>query len=103
MGTLHYGNPSFNVHFDDRALAHIQVVITAKLRRSESFVFSWSAPQDKGSGRAAIWLDPSSTLFFEYQGSREPAINRAWIEALSATANRPTGLVLLAEPPQPHS
>jgi hypothetical protein len=98
MGTLLYGNSGIEVGFDDRALMHLQIVITAKLRRQESFVFSWMDSADVGSGRGSIWLDPSSTLFYRYFGSRVPSINREWIEALMLSANSGGGLVFSAEP-----
>lgn len=96
MGSLRYGNPSAEIAFDDRALAHLQIVITSKLRRRESFVFSWTS---SGSGRSAVWLDPTSTLFFHYHGSRLPSINREWINVLAASSNSPGGLVFTSEPP----
>ena len=98
MGTLLYGNPSIVITFDDRALMHLQIVISAKLRRRESFIFTWSDSADEGSGRSAIWLDPTSTLYFRYFGSRTPSINRDWIEALMLSANSAGGLVFIAEP-----
>jgi hypothetical protein len=98
MGTLLYGNSGIVVSFDDRALMHLQIVITAKLRRGESFIFSWSDAIDVGSGRSSIWIDPSSTLYYRYFGSRIPVINREWIEALMASANSGSGLLFTAEP-----
>ncbi|RFA14179.1 ATP-dependent DNA ligase [Subtercola boreus] len=98
MGILLYGNPSIEISFDDRALQHLQIVITAKLRRRESFVFSWNDSADVGSGRSSIWLDPSSTLYYRYFGSRVPAINREWIDVLMESANSGGGLFFLPEP-----
>ncbi len=95
---LMYGSPSMEVSFDDRALTHLQIVITAKLRRQESFVFSWVDSADIGSGRSSIWLDASSTLFYRFYGSRAPAINREWIDVLMASANSGGGLFFTAEP-----
>ncbi|MBC7725213.1 MAG: ATP-dependent DNA ligase [Burkholderiaceae bacterium] len=80
---------------------HLQIVITAKLRRRESFVFSWSDSVEVGSGRSTIWLDPSSTLYYRYFGSRIPSINREWIEALMASANSAGGLYFTPEPGVP--
>ena len=80
---------------------HLQIVITAKLRRRESFIFSWSTSANEGSGRSTIWLDPSSTVMFRYSGSRVPVINRAWIEQLAASANSPGGLFFTPEPRGP--
>ena len=98
MGTLVYGNAALSVAFPDRALWHLQIVITAKLRRGEGFVFSWNDASELGSGRSAIWLDPSSTIHYRYLGSKVPSINRAWIDALMLSANSPGGLFFTSEP-----
>ncbi|SEN96252.1 ATP-dependent DNA ligase [Cryobacterium sp. TMT1-3] len=98
MGTLLYGNPGIVITFDDRALMHLQIVISTKLRRRESFIFTWTDSPDEGSGRSAIWLDPTSTLYYRYFGSRTPSVNRDWIEALMLSANSAGGLVFVAEP-----
>jgi hypothetical protein len=98
MGTLLYGSPSTEISFDDRALAHLQIVITAKLRRRESFVFSWNDGVSIGGGRTSIWLDPSSTLLYRFFGSRAPSINRDWITELMRSANGGSGLFFSAEP-----
>ncbi|TFC70646.1 ATP-dependent DNA ligase [Cryobacterium sp. TMS1-20-1] len=98
MGTLLYDNPGIVITFDDRALMHLQIVISTKLRRRESFIFTWSDSADEGSGRSAIWLDPTSTLYYRYFGSRTPSINRDWIEALMLSANSAGGLAFIAEP-----
>jgi hypothetical protein len=98
MGSLLYGSQSIDVSFDDRALIHLQIVITAKLRRHESFLFSWTDSVAVGSGRSAIWLDPSSTLYYRYAGSRMPTINAEWIKALMLSANSAGGLYFTEEP-----
>lgn len=98
MGKLMYGSPSIEVSFDDRALNHLQIVITAKLRRQESFAFSWTDSAEAGSGRGTIWLNPTSTLYYKYSGSRVPAINREWIDALMLSANSASGLFFSSEP-----
>lgn len=97
MGKLTYDS-TLTVDFDDRVLAHLQLVIGAKLRRGESFFFSWRDEQSVGDGRSSLWLHPTVPLYFKYAGGRPPAINRAWIDALMATANSPMGLHLVAEP-----
>lgn len=84
--------------FDDRALLHLQIVITGKLRRKESFLFSWTDSADAGSGRGSVWLDPSSTLYYRYTGKEIPPINRQWVESLMMSANSGSGLVYTAEP-----
>jgi hypothetical protein len=90
------------ISFDDRALLHLQIVITAKLRRHESFIFSWTDIAERGSSRSSIWLHPSSTLSYRFSGSRIPAVNHEWITILMESANSGGGLMFTAEP-SPHS
>lgn len=97
MGTLLYDS-SFSADFEDRALAHLQIVIGAKLRRNESFYFSWKDDARIGDGRTTIWLHPSISLVYKYFGGRMPSINRAWIEELTHLANTPGGLQIVREP-----
>jgi len=97
MGKLIYEG-SVKTEIEDRALTHLQLVITAKLRRAEPFPFSWREDSSVGGGRTTVWVQPGSSLVFKYFGSRQPSINRAWIEALAFTANAPSGLYLVPEP-----
>lgn len=97
MGKLTYDS-TLGVDFDDRVLAHLQLVIGAKLRRGESFYFSWRDDPAIGDGRSTLWLHPRISLVFKYAGGRQPSINRAWVDALMSTANSPGGLVLVPEP-----
>jgi hypothetical protein len=87
------------VDFDDRVLAHLQVVIGTKLRRGEPFYFTWREDASVGDGRTSIWLHPRCSLVYRYFGSRKPRLNRAWIDALAYTANSPNGLHVVPEPP----
>lgn len=98
MGSLLYGNSGTEVSFDDRDLMHLQVVITAKLRRHEGFLLTWIASMDSGSGRSSIWLDPSSAISYRFTGSRIPSLNREWIEALMLSANSAAGMFFSPEP-----
>jgi hypothetical protein len=98
MGTLVYDGKSAVVTIDDRILAHLRIVILAKFRRQESFAFNWTRPTTDGSGRGTIWMSPVIAVYFEFGGSREPAINKEWIDVLMASANSPTGLTMLHEP-----
>jgi len=86
------------VEIEDRALTHVQLVITAKLRRGEPFPFSWKEDASIGGGRTTVWVHAGSDLVFKYFGSRQPSINRSWIEALAFTANSPSGLYITPEP-----
>lgn len=97
MGKLLYGMSGVEIGFDDRVLAHLQVVIGAKLRRKESFYFSWKDDPNVGDGRSTIWLSESIPLYFKFSGGKPPALNREWIETLVASSNSGQGLQLSAE------
>ena len=86
------------IEFDDRVLAHLQIVIGTKLRRTESFYLSWADDPAMGGGRNVIWLHATMPLRFRYDGSRRPAINRQWIETLMGLANSTDGLRVVPEP-----
>ncbi|MGH1548023.1 ATP-dependent DNA ligase [Leifsonia poae] len=92
MGHLIYGN--MRVEFEDRVLAHLQIVIVNKLRRSESFAVSWRDANEVGDGRSAIWVDPSIPLYFKFDGSRAPDIDREWLLRLADSADSSTGLIV---------
>ena len=97
MGRFIY-EQDVKVEIEDRALAHLQATITAKLRRGEPFVFSWREDASVGGGRTSVWIHPGSSIVYKYYGGRQPALNRAWVEALAFTANTPVGLYLVPEP-----
>ncbi len=96
-----YGSSGVAIAFDDRALAHLQVVIGSKLRRHEPFFFAWADGVEKGSGRSAIWIDEAIAIRFVYSNSVRPALNRDWVELLGNSANSSTGLLFTAEPGAP--
>lgn len=97
MGKFIYeGGPKIEI--EDRALTHIQLVTTAKLRRGEAFAFTWREDISIGGGRTSVWVHPGSSLTFKYFGSRAPSVNRDWVEALTITANSVQGLYLVREP-----
>ena len=97
MGTFIYEGHQ-KAEIEDRALIHLQLVITAKLRRGEPFPFTWREDMSVGGGRTTVWLHEHSSITFKYHGSRQPPINRAWTDALAFTANAPSGLYLTPEP-----
>ncbi|MEZ7755184.1 ATP-dependent DNA ligase [Microbacterium paraoxydans] len=97
MGKFIYEG-STKIEVEDRALRHLQLVITAKLRRGEPFPYSWKEDASIGGGRITVWLHAGSSMVFKYVGSRQPEINRAWVDALAYTANSPGGLYLVPEP-----
>jgi len=97
MGKFIYDG-NVKVEIEDRALAHLQLVITAKLRRAEPFGFSWREDISIGGGRTTVWVHAGSSIVYKYYGGRQPSISRAWVDALAFTANSPTGLYLVPEP-----
>ncbi|MGL4256729.1 ATP-dependent DNA ligase [Microbacterium sp.] len=97
MGKFIYDG-TVKVDFDDRTLAHLQVVIGTKLRRGEPFYFTWKDDTSIGDGRTTVWVHPRCSLVYKYYGSRKPRVNIAWIDALVYAANSPSGLYLVPEP-----
>lgn len=97
MGKLFYAS-ELSVTFDDRLLAHLQVVIGAKLRRSEAFFLSWTDDPRAGDGRTSVWVHPSIELRFKYVGSMPSDLNRTWIDVLTDSANSTGGLIVVSEP-----
>jgi hypothetical protein len=98
MGYLSYDHTTVEIHIDDRTLAHLQIVIINKLRRHESFAFSWTEPVAAGSGRGTIWVHPATNLHFRFDGNRPPTINHAWLAVLVESANSGHGLCITPEP-----
>ena len=98
MGSLIYGSSNIEISFDDRVLAHLELVINAKLRRRESFMLSWRDSPAVGDGRSSVWLDTAIPLYFRYAGSRIPVIDKEWLEELAALAGSTRGLVLGEDP-----
>ena len=98
MGRFHYDSLT-KVDLEDRLLAHLQFVIGNKLRRGESFFFTWKEDPSLGDGRRTVWMHPQCLMSFHYFGSRTPPLNREWLEALALVANSPQGLYVVPEPP----
>ncbi len=97
MGTIFYGGSATPIHIEDRALAHLKVVIATKLRRSESFTLSWQHPEGQPPGRSTLWLHPSIPLRFVFDDPEPPELSRQWIEDLAVSANSSGGIQLIPE------
>lgn len=97
MGNLYYGDGAEPIQIEDRALAHLKVVISTKLRRNESFTLSWRHPDGEPSGRSTIWLHPSIPLRFVFENGETPDLSRAWIETLAHSASSSGGITLVDE------
>src|SRR4051812_45752818 len=95
MGSLQYDGVV--IEFDDRLLAHLQIVIATKIRRNESFFMSWRDAIEGGDGHSSLWVHPAHYPYFKYSGSRSPKINPEWVEAMTVAANSSRGLVIMTE------
>jgi len=94
MGQLFYGSTTDSLELDDRTLAHVEIVILAKLRRKESFAL---ANRTEDGARTTVWISPSSTLKFQYAvGNQE--IDREWLDQLIDGANSAGGIQLGVKP-----
>jgi|SRR5680860_1058443 len=85
------------VDFDDRILAHLQIVIVRKLRRGESFMVSWKDTVQVGGGRTSIWIHPAIPLAFKFAGGHSPTVNVVWLAQLTLSADSSRGLVVTSE------
>lgn len=92
MGRLYYGNTTDGIEIPDRELAHLRVLATTKLRRSESFSVSWTRA-DCPEGRSTIWVHASIPLRFELDRAEE-TLDRRYLEELANAANTSGGVML---------
>ena len=97
MGTIYYGASGSPIHIEDRALAHVKVVMATKLRRGESFTLSWRHSEDEPGGRSTVWIHPSIPLRFVFEGAEPQELNRELIEALASSVNSSGGIHLSSE------
>jgi hypothetical protein len=97
MGPLYYGGTPEPIHIEDRALAHLKVVIATKLRRNESFTLSWQHPEGDVRGRSTIWLHPSIPLRFVFDEPEPPELHAEWITAMAHSANTSGGIMMVPE------
>jgi len=77
-------------------LAHLMVLITAKLRRGERFSLAWQHPDELPGGRSTLWMDPAISLCFVFDSPTAPQLNRKYLEEL-ASAAASSGVILLAK------
>lgn len=92
MGQLIYGSPGRAIEIDDDALAHLKLVATTKLRRGESFTFSWVNPAGEGPGRSTIWLHPAIPLTFEFDDAQPAKLSAQWLEELAQSSHSTGGI-----------
>ena len=95
MGSFTYDGTV--VSFEDRLLAHLQIVIVQKFTKHESFLMSWKDGESVGDGRGSVWLAPTIPIYFKFIGGRSPSINSEWLLALGKSAESSTGLIVTDE------
>lgn len=97
MGMIYYDGADNPIQIDDRALAHLKVVIATKLRRNESFTLSWQHPEGDAPGRTTIWLHPSIPLRFIFDDPTPVELRSEWISAMANSASSTGGITLVPE------
>ena len=97
MGSLFYGDASFPIDIEDRALAHVKVVVVAKLRRREAFTLSWRHGLHEPRGRSTLWVHWSIPLRFVFDDPQPPKLDPAWVQLLAASASTSGGIHLVPE------
>jgi len=96
VGTLYYADGTrVAVTISDRELAHLKFVMVNKLRRDESFTFSWELD---GGGRSSVWVSKEIPLQFVFDDAAPQQMNREWLEELSQLASTLSGLTITPEP-----
>lgn len=87
----------WTIEFEDRLLAHLQLVIVQRFRSGDRFAMSWVDGVHAGSGRSSIWLHPEGHLYFRFAGSRQPEIDPDWVRQLTESAQSSRGLIVLTD------
>lgn len=92
MGTIYYGGSATPIHIEDRAMAHLKVVVATKLRRGESFTLAWRHEGTGQPGRSAIWLQPSIPLRFVFDTPDPEQLRASALQDFVNQANSSGGL-----------
>lgn len=96
LGTLIYGKQQ-EYELDDRTLAHVKVVVTARLRKRESFFLSWTRRGGSGPASVSLWIAPSVPLVFRFSTAEQEKLSRRWIESLMRLSYAEHSLVITPE------
>jgi len=93
MATLFYGSDTNPIALPDRLMGYIKVITSTKLRRGESFTFTWTGT-DEEAGRSTIWLQPSIPLRFVFDSAEPEQLVGDYLRSLADQANAASGLVI---------
>lgn len=91
MGRLYYGNSTEAIVVGERDLAHLKMVATTKLRRSEGFSVSFSSPS---RGRSTLWVHCAIPLRFEFDNAEPIRLDPAYVNELAQAAASAMGIVM---------
>ncbi len=94
MGTLFYGSARLPIRIEDRVLAHLKAVVTAKMRRGEGFLISWTDSAEVGSGRSCVWVHPNCDLHYKFDGGTSPKLDPALLDRLNVESIQARGIEL---------
>lgn len=94
MGRLEYNSSRPPIEVDDETLAHLKVVIGAKLRRQESFMMTWLPDEKSTAGRLTIWMHASIPLIIAFDDPVMPLIDPQRIERMMEHLSRRGELIL---------
>lgn len=92
MGRLYYGSSTDAIVVSDSELAHLKMVATTKLRRSEGFSVSFSSPS--AGGRSSLWIHPAIPLRFEFDCAAPLRLDPAYVNELAQAAVSAAGIVI---------
>lgn len=95
MGKLFYGSDTRPIDVDDRLLQYLQVVLSTKLRRSESFTITWTDTAAAHS-RTTLWVQPAIPMRFEYTSAESQRLSGGYLRQLADQASLSSGLMLNA-------
>lgn len=95
MGILYYGSARTPIEIEDRVMAHLKAVATAKLRRGESFLLSWRDSTGIGDGRSSVWIHPNCDLHYKFDGGTPPKLDPSIIFQMSDESMQPRGIELV--------
>lgn len=101
MGKLFYGSDPTPIGIDDRLLQYLQVVLSTKLRRGESFTITWT-DTEAAHTRTTLWIQPSISLRFQYASGETERLSGGYLRQLADQASLSSGLLLNAATWQQH-
>lgn len=94
MGTLFYGGDRTPIRVDDRTLAHLSAVVTAKARRGEGFLLSWTDSIAIGDGRSSVWIHSACELHYKFDSAAAIKLEPELLNHLNVESVQARGIEL---------